>query len=85
MHRRDADVIAVTVLDAVQVRRCRVDREVEVDHPLVGAFARAEHHPMLTERDGLAIAVGGAMADGQQQNGLRPGRTMDDSSRWGKR
>ena len=32
---------------------------------LIVALARAEHHPVLAERDGLAVAVGGDVADGQ--------------------
>jgi hypothetical protein len=64
---RDADVVAVAVRDAVQADRLRLDRQLDVEHALLGAFPRGQHHPVLTERDGLAVAVGGAMADGQQQ------------------
>src|SRR5580704_16399066 len=58
---RDRHVIAEDVPDPTQFGRPWRYLELELQHPLIMAFQRPQHHPVLTEGDRLLILIRGDM------------------------
>ena len=78
-ERRHRDAVAEHVEQPAQARGLRGDAEGRLDQALVVAVARAEHDPMLAERDRAAIAIDRAVTDGQdRQTGLRARAGFED-------
>ena len=64
----DGDAVAEHVVQPAQLDRRRRDLQPRLQDALVVPFARAEHHAVLAEGDGLAVAVGGDVADGEERH-----------------
>jgi hypothetical protein len=54
---RDRDGVVEHIMQPVQIRRLRRDVQARPDEAEIMAFARAEHHPMLTQFHRLRIVI----------------------------
>jgi hypothetical protein len=65
---RDGYMVAEDILRPPQIGRFRTDLELRVEHPLVKAFARTQHHPVLAEGHRLFVSIGRNMPDGENHH-----------------
>jgi hypothetical protein len=65
---RDGNMVAEHILRPPQIGRFRTDLELRVEHPLVKAFSRTQHHPVLAEGHRLLILIGSNMPDGENRH-----------------
>src|SRR5216684_9320841 len=61
-------MVAEGILDPPQIHRFGSDLELRFEQPLVMAFARTQHHPVLAEGDRLLVLIGGDMPDGENRH-----------------
>jgi hypothetical protein len=61
-------VIAEDIPDPPQICRFGSDLELRFEQPLVTAFARTQHHPVLAEGDRMFVPIGGDMPDGENRH-----------------
>jgi hypothetical protein len=63
-------MIAECILNEAQVPRLRTDLEARLDYSLIVGVAWTEHHSVLAKGDGLPVAIGRDVADGQRWHGV---------------
>ena len=65
---RDGDTIVEHVVDPVEPRGLRFDRQIRTEEPLIVAVARPEHHAVLTQSDRSGVGVGRHMSYRQDRH-----------------
>jgi hypothetical protein len=67
---RDRDAIVEDIVNPAQTLGPRIDVERRLEKPLIVAVARAQHHPVLRQANGLGVGVGRDVFDCQNCHSL---------------
>jgi hypothetical protein len=65
---RNGNIVAENILRPSHIGRFRTDLKSQIEHSLIKAFPRAQHHSMLAEGDGVLVSIDSDVPDDEDRH-----------------